>query len=108
MSPTNDDAVIQMLAAVREDVRAFREEWKRDLADLVTKAVFESEMHRRDDQIAGVRQALATEAMARETFAKGLAAERAERRATVKWVAGLLGAPVVGLVINQVIQSVGA
>lgn len=104
MSPTNEDAALTLLAALRQDLQNFRDEWKRELQELVTKAVFDSEMRRRDDQVASLNAALVREAEARGTFADALKAERVERRTTIRWIVGLMGAPVAGLVTNAVVQ----
>lgn len=106
MSPTPEDASYTLLAALRVDLQSFRDEWKRDLEKLVTQPVFEAEMRRRDEQVDGLKASLSRETDARKGFETALAAERAERRQSVRWLVGFLGAPVVGLLTNQIVQAV--
>jgi hypothetical protein len=104
LSPTHDDAALTLLAALRTDLQSFRDEWKRDLNELVTKPVFESEMRRRDDVAKGLEAAINRESEARRSFSQALSDERAERRITTRWLVTMLGAPVAGLVVNQIFQ----
>lgn len=107
MSPTTmDDAALTLLAALRSDLQSFREEWKRDLNELVTKPVFESEMRRRDDVSVGLRDAINRESEARKSFSQALSDERAERRTHTRWLLTFLGAPVVALVVNAITEFV--
>jgi hypothetical protein len=100
----DSDAALTLLAALRSDLQSFREEWKRDLNELVTKPVFDSEMRRRDDVAESLRDAINREAEARKSFSQALSDERAERRTTTRWLLTFLGAPVGGLVVNQIFQ----
>lgn len=104
--PAMDDAHLTILTGLRDDLKSFREELKRDMESLVTKAVFESEMKRRDDQVAALQSGLDREANARKTFADGLANERRERQNTVRWIVGFIGTPVAALTVTQFWQAV--
>ena len=103
MSPIqSEDAALTLLAALRTDLQSFRDEWKRDLAELVTKPVFDSEMRRRDDIADALRDAIGREAEARKSFTQALSDERAERRTHTRWLLTFLGAPLGALVVNAV------